>query len=118
MSRKNAQTQAGTAYTNGKRHGICQTCKRKDVPVEMDHGTIPFENIVERFLKERELKVSDIQVQRTEGKLHWELQDQHLVKDFSTFHDSLVQWQTLCIRCHRVKTNEECAARAKKHKRR
>jgi len=117
-SRKMAQRDADAVHNKGVLLGTCQLCEEHGVQVQMDHGEIPFEQIVSDFVKQHGISVMTIPVRRRAHGLHWEVDDLGLSTAFQKYHDSLVKYQSLCIPCHTVKTKDEAGERAQKRRKR
>lgn len=112
--RKRAQRKACAVFKKSVLTGSCARCEKDGVQVQMDHGKIPFETILSDFVKQRGISVMTIPVLRQAHSLHWEVSDPALSTAFQEYHDSLVEYQSLCIPCHQVKTNHEATQRKKK----
>jgi hypothetical protein len=79
--------------------GVCEHCSKKTSKTAVDHYEIPFKQILEDFLAEKEKKLIDVEV--FENDTHeMRLRDADLAKQWLEFHDSRVKFRLLCKSCN------------------
>ena len=89
--------QARTEFTIGP----CALCG-KNCKLSVDHKDTPFSQMLDTFLNENSLKLSDVKV-RWVQRAEYLLRDAELSKKWRLFHDAHATFQGLCRKCNSAK---------------
>lgn len=85
----------------------CSVCGNKELDkFEVDHKNISFMKLLEAFLKEKNLKMEDVGIQKSEDTsdaYQFVLSDKQMENEWILFHDTKAEFQWLCSTCNRSK---------------
>lgn len=80
-------------------NSVCVLCGISNIPLEIDHKTIPFAEIKRRFLKETKLP-NPSYMRASECRWRFDDASSEYEKAWVQFHDNLVDYQFLCGLCN------------------
>ena len=88
-----------------KNNSVCALCGISNILLEVDHKTIPFAEIKNRFLKETKLSPPSY-MRATECRWKFDDASHEYEKSWAQYHDSLVDYQFLCGKCNSKKSDK------------
>lgn len=89
----------------GKYVGYCEECQAKDVPIQVDHYPITFQQILDEFILDLECMPNEcfklIKIAKGDNDgITFILEDEALMERWVSYHDEIAEFRPLCKECN------------------